>query len=75
MLALVKSIEQLQCYVSIPEATSDDLIAYIQTNIHSEKMSLNKTRISEDKSGYRRIIFDGDGIRLAPENVHKINKS
>jgi hypothetical protein len=31
-------------------------------------------RIDESDGGHRRIIFDGDGIRLAPENVLKINK-
>jgi hypothetical protein len=69
-IVIFKSIEQLQCYVSISEARSDDLITYIHTNIQSEKMSSDKNRLSEDFGGHRRIICDEDGISLAPE-FHK----
>jgi len=60
-IVMFKSIEHLQSYIRIPDATSDTLIAYI----HSEKLSKTKERINEENDGFPKLIFDGDSIRLA----------
>ena len=72
-IIIFKSIEQLQIYVSIMDATSDKLISYIKTNVKTERLSISKERIM-NKNEERLIIIDEKGLRLNSEYVKELNK-
>ncbi len=73
-ITVFKSIEQLQCYVSIAESTSDNLISYIKTNVQTEILSISKERILKKNAGFEKVIIDDDGLRLNPEYIKQLNK-
>ena len=73
-IIIFKSIEHLQNYVSIPEATSDKLISYIKANVQTERLAISKERILKKNGGFEKVIIDEDGLSLNPVHIKHLNE-
>ena len=73
-IIIFKSLDQLQCYVSITETNSDNLISYIKTNVQTERLLISKERILKKNEGFEKVIIDEEGLRLNPEYIKQLKE-
>jgi hypothetical protein len=73
-ITIFQSIEHLQIYISIIDATSKSLVSYIKTIVQTERLLLSKERILKKNGGFEKIIIDDEGLRLNPEYLKELNK-
>jgi hypothetical protein len=72
---IFKNIEHFQNYLGIPDATNENLLLYIQSNIVSERRSRAEENIRKKQGGQSKLIIDEEGIRLSSEYLKELKRS
>ena len=73
-IVIFNEIEQLQYYLSMPDATTENLLLYINSNVISERLSITEENIRKNQGGHSGLIIDENGIHLSPEYLEELKR-